>query len=382
MLRKATSKPAKRVKPSKPYPEFPLTAHPNGQWAKKIKGRLRYFGPWDDPQAALNEYLDQRDELQAGREPCPADGLTVAKLVDSFLKAKENRLAAGEITARTLADYKRVCAKIKETLGKRSLNRLHVTDFEALRAELSQCGPTMQKNQLTYARMVFNYANENGMTDKPLRYKEPLKSPSAKTMRKMKNAQGSRMFTAKQIRDLISAAPLPLRAMILLGINAGFGNTDCALLTFDDLDLKAGWHSMPRPKTGNPRRCPLWPETVKTIKAAIAGRPECDLPYVFVTKYRTCWAKETGDNAISSEFRKLLRTVGCYTEWNTFYSLRRTCATIGSTSGETFAVSYILGHVPLTDDMTAKYRQKVYDAQLKRVTDRVRDWILGRVKID
>jgi hypothetical protein len=25
--------------PPKPYPEFPLTAHPNGQWCKKIRGK-------------------------------------------------------------------------------------------------------------------------------------------------------------------------------------------------------------------------------------------------------------------------------------------------------------------------------------------------------
>jgi len=28
------------VKPNKPYPEFPLTAHPVGQWCKKIRGKI------------------------------------------------------------------------------------------------------------------------------------------------------------------------------------------------------------------------------------------------------------------------------------------------------------------------------------------------------
>jgi hypothetical protein len=56
----------KRAKPSKPYPEFPLTAHPAGYWCKKIRGKLHYFGQWDDPDGALNLYLAQKEDLHAG----------------------------------------------------------------------------------------------------------------------------------------------------------------------------------------------------------------------------------------------------------------------------------------------------------------------------
>jgi hypothetical protein len=69
------------TKPAKPRADFPLFAHGNGQWAKKVKGRLRYFGPWDDPQTALARFLGTTPEVSNGcrqiaREsvsdsPCP-----------------------------------------------------------------------------------------------------------------------------------------------------------------------------------------------------------------------------------------------------------------------------------------------------------------------
>jgi len=54
-------------KPSKPYPDFPLTANGNGQWSKKIRGKVHCFGKWDDPDGALNRYLEVKDDLLAGK---------------------------------------------------------------------------------------------------------------------------------------------------------------------------------------------------------------------------------------------------------------------------------------------------------------------------
>jgi hypothetical protein len=44
---------ARRHKPTKPNPSFPLTPHNNGQWCKKIRGKIRFFGIWEEPEAAL-----------------------------------------------------------------------------------------------------------------------------------------------------------------------------------------------------------------------------------------------------------------------------------------------------------------------------------------
>ncbi|NOY30733.1 MAG: tyrosine-type recombinase/integrase [Planctomycetes bacterium] len=54
----------KTAKPDKPTPNFPLYAHARGYWAKKIKGKLKYFGKWDDPDGALADYHKFIDETQ------------------------------------------------------------------------------------------------------------------------------------------------------------------------------------------------------------------------------------------------------------------------------------------------------------------------------
>src|SRR5205823_5466725 len=106
--------------------------------------------------------------------------------------------------------------------------------------------------------------------------------------------------------------------MILLGVNCGFGNTDCAGLTFTGLDLDGGWVNYPRPKTGIARRCPLWPETVAAIRAAVAVRtkpgdfPDCGR--VFLTARGTAFVVQTEKghkkDVIGVRFKNLIDAFG------------------------------------------------------------------------
>lgn len=380
------------TKPSKPRPDFPLFAHANGQWCRKIRSRFHYFGPWADPEAALNLYLDQRDDLQAGRKPRKVSdtGPTVADGLNHFLSAKKLAEQAGEIRHRSYLDYETTCDRIAASLGKdRPLCDVDVADLQKLRADLSkgergERGPTTVKNDLTRARMVFLYFNEY-LVEKPIKYRKVLKSPAKRQLREAANLRGPRMFQPKEIRALLKVAPPQLRAMIYLGINCGFGNADCGTLPIDQLDLAKGWHTYWRPKTHNPRRCPLWPETVKALKQAIEKRPkpasEELVGLVFLTREGACWSKEAGDNAISSEFRKLLRDLGIYRPHVTFYTLRRTFETIAAVTGEQVAIDHIMGHIAPTNDMAAVYRQQVFDKPLLTVTNHVRAWLHGRKKV-
>jgi hypothetical protein len=66
-------------KPAKPTPDFPLFAHATKRRAKKIRGKLHYFGPWDDPDGALALYDKQKDWLHAGQTPPPAQAIDDTK---------------------------------------------------------------------------------------------------------------------------------------------------------------------------------------------------------------------------------------------------------------------------------------------------------------
>jgi len=59
----------KPIKPAELYQEFPLFAHASGQWAKKIRGKMWYFGVWENPEAAYETHKSQIDEIHAGRNP-------------------------------------------------------------------------------------------------------------------------------------------------------------------------------------------------------------------------------------------------------------------------------------------------------------------------
>ncbi len=282
----------KTVKPPKPYPDFPLFPHATKRWAKKLRGKMEYFGPWADPDGALKKYLEQKDALHAGRKPRDETaGVTIKELCNGFLLAKRALVESGELTNRSWQDDKAACDLIVSHFGKsRLVGDLDPEDFTALRGKMAKkWSPVTLGNVIQRMRVVFKFAWDNGQIDRPVRYGQGFKRPSRKVVRIERARKGPKLFTADEIRRLLATASTSMRAMILLGINGGFGNADCGHLPLSAVDLKAGMIDFPRPKTGIPRRCPLWPETVQAIQAASTHRPEPKSEehagLVFITKY-------------------------------------------------------------------------------------------------
>ena len=358
-----------------------------------------YFGPWTDgpdrgAQAALDEYERQANDLHAGRTPRPkAKGLTVAELCNRFLTVKRHLIDTHELAPKSFADYFRVCKRIVDNFGRqRSVVDLGPEDFAKLRSALaSKMGPTALFNEIGRIRVVFKFGVDEGLIDRALRYGQGFARPSRKTLRKVRAARGPRMFEADELRKLIDGAAQPLKAMILLGANCGFGQTDVANLPRAAVDLKTGWIDYPRPKTGVERRCPLWPETIAALQEAITSRPRASAPedagLVFLTKYGRRWvrtkqsskAKETEGpersvslDAVAQEFAKL--KVDLDVNGNrAFYALRHTFQTIGEDSGDLISVKAIMGHVD--NSMSGTYRERISDERLRKVTDHLRAWL-------
>ena len=389
-------------KPVKPYPDFPLFPHASGRWCKKIKGRFHYFGKWDDPEGALQRYLDQRDDLYAGRTPrVSSDGLTVRTLVNRFLADKLPLVANGELTQRAWEDYHRACERIVSVFGReRPVVDLAADDFTRLRQEFATThGAWALAGDITRTRSVFKFGFESGLLDQPVRYGPMFKRPPARKFREERDGKGPKMFEAHELRKLLDAAGQPMRAMVLLGINGGLGNADVGGLEFRHLDLENGWLNYPRVKTGINRRCPLWCETVQAIQEWLAVRPQPGSEeleeLVFLTAKGNPWrdrlsAKKPkqsmgdrpvlmGDRPVSKEFSKLVTRCGLRQPGRGFYGLRHGFQTIGDESGDFVAVRKIMGHT-FGGDISDVYRERISDERLQTVVGYVRRWLLGEKK--
>ena len=324
----------------------------------------------------------------AGRAPrVQRDGTTVRNLINRFLSAKLQMVNSGEIVDRTWDDYKRSCSIVISVFGRtRLVDDLRSDDFEALRKTLSKTrGPVALGNEISRVRILFKYGFDSGLIEQPVRYGPTFKRPSKQVLRKARNSKGPRMFEPTDLRRLFENASPQLRAMIMLGVNCGFGNNDCGTVPQTALDLGNGWADYPRTKTGIMRRCPLWYETRIALKAAIAARPRPTTDdsnqykiwnkLMFLTKYGKPWATGKKSNPISAEFRKLLDKLSLYRPGLGFYALRHTFETIGGESRDQVAVDFIMGHAPQDNDMSSRYRERISDERLQSVTDYVRRWL-------
>lgn len=363
-------------KPDRPE-NSPLFWHQTGRWAKKIRGRMVYFGRGAHDEA-LTLYLDQRDALYRGLTPVDTrEGLSVFSLCGQFLTFKKGMKNDGELSEHTFQAYAAICKLLVKVFGKsRLVADLGPDDFARLRKRMSKTwGAVRLKAEIVRARVPFNWAMKNGMLEKAVVFGEGFRVPSMRTIRRQRREQGAKMFEAEEIRAMLDKVNSPMRAMILLGINCGFGNSDCGTLPLSALDLERGWINYPRPKTEVGRRCPLWPETIAALKDWIAKRPdptkEEHRERVFITGAGNPW-NDPRDRAISKEMRKLLDRVKINGHRN-FYALRHTLQTIGDEARDFLAVRTIMGHVGA--DIADEYREKVSDERLVAVVEHVRGWL-------
>lgn len=376
-----------RKKPDKPSPDFPLFAHDAGQWAKKIKGKTCYFGKWDNPKAALAKYTMDKDFLAAGMNPsvariqadrAPSNNLRLGDACNIYLDRQFKRAATGEIRQRSYLDSKKTLAKLLTILEREmyveSIMPLH---WSKVRTAISVgCGPTTISNNITRIKMCFKWLSKNEYIKRQINFGDELSKPKKADMRKAKRQYGVTAFQASEIKFLLKKANVAMRAMILLGVNCGLGNSDIAKLQTSFIDLKNGWLDFAREKTGVDRRAKLWPETIKAIKTYQKIRPAVTITNLFVTTHGNLYSHpDKPECAIARAFGRLCKDNGLHVSRRGFYGLRRTCESAGGASKDQVAVNFVMGHIDHT--MAGEYRQWIDDDRLIAVSDTIHGWLFG-----
>lgn len=390
---------AKTLPPKPPYKGFPLWWHPRGGWSKKIVGKVYYFGK--DPLAAEAEYNAVRDDLNAGREPraWTADGVTVADLFNDFLTSKRDKADDGDLSESTFRDYFDILSMATKSLGRNTVvANLRPADFRKLRRTLGQGKTAVTlKKRIICTRSPFRFGIRNGMIAEQPSFGDEFNVPEEKKIanERFENdlEHGVRSFEAEELQSILDGANPVLTAMVLLGINCGFTQTDIAGLPIVAVNLENGVIDWFRKKKGTVRRCTLWPETVVALRNVELirkpePRPEAaglffvtshGFPYV---RYQLKASSEevkykSRVDAVHTMFQRRTKSLGFDRHGRGFGSLRHTFRTVADGVLDETAINILMGHK--ANDIGRKYylraKSGFFDDRLKAVTCHVRNWL-------
>jgi integrase len=376
--------------PKKPYPTFPLWPHKSGSWVAVVDGVRRSFGGWrKDPKGdfALGEYEKYVAARQRGLPPILADqSTTLREVINHYLDRQRQRAETGGITHRNHGDAVRVLTRFAKQVGPgRRIIDLRAATFRHYRASLNDFAPPTIARHIRHIKAAFRWAFDEEIVVAPPRYGADFKPPRP-------SVRQAKQFTADEIRAMLAKATLPLRAMIRLGIECGFGNTDCAALLWEEVDLDRRFIQLieGRHKTNARRRCAISPALVADLKTWREVQAKREVPIavpgaVFSTLTGQRYVREIPSadprtpprlvDAIATAFGKLRREkLKMKTDGRSFYTLRRTHRTWADELRDHHASALVMGHK--TGEVASLYVQSVDDARLLLILNHV----LARLK--
>jgi integrase len=174
-----------------------------------------------------------------------------------------------------------------------------------LRLRYRKYAPETINHFLNAVRAMFAFAEQAGLL---------AASPALK---RVKNERRSclgevdkPLYSARELRRLLDGADPQMYAMILLGLNCGFGPKDLRDLTWNHFE--GDRVTLPRSKTGVCQTFMLWPDTMqalddvkqaptdKAARAAKRGNHRSDGGRTFVTYFWRSWSKD----AVAEQFRE------------------------------------------------------------------------------
>ena len=293
------------------------------------------------------------------------------------LKNQVTKGKANAITAQHYNDQVSSLNKLMAFLGQRCrIKDISTIDLQNYKRQLEKQYSSSKHRlnmHISNLKTLFHWVKKNDIL-------KQIPNIDAISRSKIVNKQ-RRIFTYEEINKLLAVADIKMKAMIWLGLNCGFGCTDCSELQWKNLDLTNSRVIFPRGKTGVPRNLPLWPETIAALKAlskkgklvfyTARGNP-------FVRNVLKIDAdgneKYCPINSIATKFARMIKRAGLDVPKGTgFYTLRRTAATMAARSGDPFAVQKLLGHTNLL--MATRYVQDV-SAQTDRAIQNSRKYLI------
>lgn len=373
----------------KKHPECPLSYHTSsGRWYKTLRQRRHYFGT--DPEAAMRRYVAEWPYIERG-VPLPTDsevsGVTLSGLLNLWLADRQLDVDADKLKLATWRQYREVAEFIVGRLGRLTpVKALRPADFATLhRAMVRKWGasPSVLSRVVTVARMPFKWGWESEVIHDAVRMGPRFKIASKADKREKRHQRGRQTFTAAEVRKMLDAASVELRAAILLGINGGYSQREVAEIECMSVDLDTGWIDHLRAKTRQPRRVPLWTETIAAINALPGNEPKPEaVGLLFVTRNGLKYVREyvnENDNLIRCDvfgtaFNRVRRGLGINLDHAGFGKLRATHRTVADAAGDANASRLIMGH-SLGEGVEEAYIRTIEDDRLRTVTDHVHSWL-------
>jgi integrase len=335
-----------------------LTEHPRG-WVKTINGKTRWICSKTAAPTAEDAdriYVEKFQELWRAKSiPTTKGALLVRDLCNLWVDRQHQRFEAGEISKVSYLEYEDSARDFADAVGSGTrLEHLapnHFADARALFA--SRFAAHRLSKWLILTRSMFKWAMGHPLRLRAPDYGDCYDLPKRKQFRVERAARGRQIFTADEIHLLLELANPAMRAVILLGVNCAFGQTDICSITSAAIHTNTSWIVFPRTKTAVPRRIPMWPETAAAISVLEHGKR--------LFGYTA--------NGINANWRRLLsRAKGV--EQIGFYGLRRTWRTWADNARDQRAAETIMGHV--LGDVGSLYVDHVSDSRLIAVSNHVR----------
>jgi integrase len=364
----------------------------------KIRGRHQSLGVWDTPQdVVINKYHRLMGAVAEGRDLSVINlaDINVRDLFEEFIQRCIARRDAGEMRNSTLRDYVDFANFAAGALGPdRLADDLTRLDFEDLRRRIAKrWGVTRRGKCIGFVRQVFRWGFEDAeLLVRPAQIPPSFRKPEKRLYRKVKHDRGPLLFTPAEIGRLLQAAPLQIKAMIMVGLNAAYTQADCSELPADRVDLEHRRIHWPRPKTEIDRVAPLWPETAMVLREVMDRRaPERASDdhrhLLFLTQnLRQPWVREVFGrrnghastrrvDSVGLLFGRLKRDLGISKSGHGFAVLRKQFRTIADETNDIPAIDLIMGHAG-DRTMGDQYRQSIEFERLEAVVEHVRASIL------